>query len=106
MNKLRYISFIIGTNILVLTTKLSVYASGNEAANQLKEILKLLTSFVSKAGWLLVAFGLGKIIMAFMSDDPPGKQRGVTIILGGFFCALIAEILDKVGVTSGFGGLS
>lgn len=70
------------------------------AADELKNFLvgdNGFMNFVSQAGWILIAFGLGQLIMAFKDDNPEAKSRGTMILLGGVFCVSISGILKKLG---------
>ena len=70
------------------------------AADELKNFLvgdNGFMNFVSQAGWILIAFGLGQLIMAFKDDNLEAKSRGTMILLGGVFCVSISGILKKLG---------
>jgi hypothetical protein len=52
---------------------------------------------VAQFGYLLIAFGIGQIVFAFKDDNADSKQRGVMVLLGGTFCAIIKPILIGLG---------
>lgn len=71
------------------------------AADELKNFLigeNGFMSFVSQAGMVLIAFGVGQLILAFKDDNPEAKSRGTMILLGGVFCVTISGILKNLGV--------
>lgn len=71
------------------------------AADELKNFLigeNGFMSFVSQAGMVLIAFGVGQLILAFKDDNPEAKSRGTMILLGGVFCVTISGILTNLGV--------
>lgn len=71
------------------------------AADELKNFLvgdNGFMTFVSQAGMVLIAFGLGQLILAFKDDSPDAKSRGIMLLLGGVFCVTISGILKKLGV--------
>lgn len=75
---------------------------GGGAEDELKKFLigdKGLMTFVSQAGMVLIAFGIGQLILAFKDDNPEAKSRGTMILLGGVFCVTISKILENLGVT-------
>lgn len=70
------------------------------AADELKNFLvgdNGFMTFISQAGWILIAFGLGQLILAFKDDSPDAKSRGTMILLGGVFCVTISGILKQLG---------
>ncbi|WP_097005245.1 hypothetical protein [Lacrimispora amygdalina] len=71
------------------------------AADEFKDFLageNGLMNLVSHAGLVLIAFGIGQLILAFKDDNPEAKSRGVMILLGGVFCVTISTILTSLGV--------
>ena len=71
------------------------------AADEFKDFLageNGLMNLVSRAGMVLIAFGIGQLILAFKDDNPEAKSRGVMILLGGVFCVTISTILKSLGV--------
>lgn len=85
----------------VIKETLDIPISGDGgAADELKNFLvgdNGFMNFISQAGWILVAFGLGQLILAFKDDSPEAKSRGTMILLGGVFCVTISGILKKLG---------
>lgn len=88
--------------LLSITNNLIVYASGNEAAEELKKILTNdshtgLMDIVQSAGWLILAFGIGQMILAFKDDNADSKAKGSMVTLAGVFCITIKLILKTLG---------
>jgi len=118
-NQLRYFYTFLTFLFTSMISKLTVFATeANDADKVIKETLDIPISgdggaadelknflvgdngfmnFVSQAGWILIAFGLGQLIMAFKDDNPEAKSRGTMILLGGVFCVSISGILKKLG---------
>lgn len=78
------------------------YGNGSDAANQLKEILTNdnnngLMDITSMAGSLILAFGIGQMILAFKDDNPDSKSRASMVLMGGVFLIVIPKILTSLG---------
>jgi len=77
----------------------------SDAAGQLEEFIigsddnPGFLDIVSQLGFVLIAFGLGQIFLAFKDDNADSKARGAMILLGGVFCVMIKVILGSIGVT-------
>lgn len=85
----------------IIKEKVDMVVSGEDgAADELKNFLvgdNGFMNFVSQAGWVLIAFGIGQLILAFKDDNPEAKSRGTMILLGGVFCVSISGILRNLG---------
>ena len=74
-------------------------ATGDAAAEQLKQILTNgsgtgLLDILEKAGYVIIVFGIGKMIFAFKDDSPDGKAQGSMVLLAGFFIVFLRKILN------------
>lgn len=75
--------------------------AGTGAADEFERFLTDENGFmtiVSQAGLVLVAFGIGQIVLAFKDDNPAEKSKGVMILLGGVFCVTIKIVLKQLGI--------
>ena len=78
------------------------YGDGSEAAKQLKEVLTNknnngLMDIASMAGFLILAFGICQLILAFKDDNPDSKSRASMVLMGGVFLIVIPKILTSLG---------
>ncbi|WP_373262252.1 hypothetical protein [Hungatella hathewayi] len=88
------------TNKVIKETYDIPTSSDGGAADELKNFLigdNGFMTFVSQAGMILIAFGIGQLILAFKDDNAEAKSRGTMILLGGVFCVTISGILKKLG---------
>lgn len=74
-------------------------STGNDAAEELKQILTNgsgtgLLDILEKAGYVIIVFGIGKMIFAFKDDSPDGKAQGSMVLLAGFFVVILRKILN------------
>lgn len=79
--------------------------TGDDAAEELKKILTNgsgtgLLDILEKAGYVIIVFGIGKIIFAFKDDSPDGKAQGSMILLAGFFIVFLRKILQVLWADS------
>ena len=84
-----------------VVTPMTIDGGEGGAEEELKNFLvgdNGLMTFVSQAGWVLIAFGIGQIILSFKDDNPESKSRGIMLLLGGVFCVAISGILSNLGV--------
>jgi len=82
----------------LILNSMTVFAyENNEASLKLIELLNILMGFVQKAGFALIAFGLGKMVLAFKDDNADAKAKGSMVLLGGVFCVLVKVILQQMG---------
>lgn len=78
------------------------YAADNEASKELKKLLTNssgtgLMDILQKVGFVIIAIGLGKTILAFKDDNPADKAKGSMVILAGAFLYFIKDILKLLG---------
>lgn len=83
--------------LFVINTIPAYAADGTAAANELVGLLKVLMGYVQKVGFVLVAYGIGKMVLAFKDDNAESKARGSMILLAGVFCVVIKTILEQLG---------
>lgn len=101
MKKLKYawlscLCFLFNANMYAYAT-----SAGNEAADALMDLLDLLMGFVQGAGFVVFAFGLGKMILAFKDDNADSKAKSSMVLMGGLFCIVIKPILIVLGALPG-----
>ena len=74
--------------------------SGEEAAEELKEILTDpnvgLFKLIQGAGAVIIALGIGKMVLAFKDDNPGEKAQSTTILLAGIFLVVITTVMNAV----------
>lgn len=89
--------------ICCLSNRNQAFANdGAAAAAELKKVLTNssrtgLLDIVQSAGFVILAFGLGQMIMAFKDDNADQKAKGAMVLLAGMFCIIIKTILVKLG---------
>lgn len=49
------------------------------------------------AGFLILAFGICQLILAFKDDNPDSKSRASMVLMGGVFLIVIPKILTSLG---------
>lgn len=78
--------------------------SGEKAADDLKEILTDpnvgLFKLIQGAGAVIIALGIGKMVLAFKDDNPGEKAQSTTLLLAGIFLVVITEVMNAI--TKGF----
>ena len=77
---------------------MTVLADGDAAADELKKVLTNgsgtgLLDILEKAGYVIIVFGIGKMIFAFKDDNPEGKAQGSMILLAGCFIVVLRTLL-------------
>ena len=100
-NKLIYIKTLMLSIMMNGITAFADDPDGSAAANDLKELLDVFLGYISKAGFVLIAYGLGKMIFAFKNDNAESKAKGSMILLGGVFLVTIDVILTNMGAFDG-----
>lgn len=102
-NKINFVLFSIFCFLYQLP--MTVLADGDDAAAELKKILTNgsgtgILDILEKAGWVIIIFGIGKIIFAFKDDNPDGKAQGSMMLLAGFFIVFLRKILNVLWADS------
>lgn len=75
--------------------------NGNQAAQELRKVLTNdnhtgLMDLVGMAGFVIVAFGIGQMIMAFKDENADAKARAAMVLSGGVFLIVIPQILNQI----------
>lgn len=86
--------------------KFSDFGDGTDAANQLKEFMTNdkktgLYDIIQDIGAVLLAFALGKMILAFKDENPGEKAMAVTLIMGGVLLMSLPSILTTIDADLG-----
>ena len=102
-NKIDFILFSIFCFLYQLP--MTVLADGDAAADELKKILTNgsgtgILDILEKAGYVIIVFGIGKMIFAFKDDNPDGKAQGSMILLAGFFIVFLRKTLQVLWADS------
>lgn len=74
--------------------------SGKAAADELKKVLTDpdvgLFKLIQGAGAVIIALGIGKMVLAFKDDNPGEKAQSTTILLAGIFLVVITSIMNAM----------
>lgn len=88
--------FLLAINILVGTYCPAFAATGAEGT--IKDLLKYFVNLVcmgfSGVGIVIVAFSIGKAILAFKNEDTDGQARAAMAIMVGLFLVAIGPIVN------------
>lgn len=79
------------------------FGDGTETSKKLMELLTNndnngLMDITAMAGYVIIAFGLGQMILAFKDDNADSKSKASMVLLGGVFLVVIKSLLVNLGV--------
>lgn len=79
------------------------FGDGTETSKKLMELLTNndnngLMDITAMAGYVIIAFGLGQMILAFKDDNADAKSKASMVLLGGVFLVVIKSLLVNLGV--------
>ena len=85
-------------SVAVLGTTVTAYASG--AKGLVTNLLGYVFAIFKYIGWLLLAWGVGQLVLAFKNEDADSKSRAMMLLVVAIILTSLGTIFNGLGVIS------
>ncbi len=85
----------------MMATAATAFADGDansEAEGMFDEVVKFFADWIGRVGLVVAFVGATMFGFAIKSDDPEGKQRGLTTMVAGFVVFAVTKSLGLFGI--------
>lgn len=98
-NKLAYASAAgLGTAAAVMPVALASSGNGIQTSNILKSLLQYVFKIFRYIGLILVAWGIGQLVLAFKNDDADSKSRAIMTIVAAAMLFGLGELFRSLNI--------
>lgn len=76
-------------------------AHAGDAEDLVTSLLGYVFAIFRYIGWLLLAWGVGQLVLAFKNEDADSKSRAMMLLIVAIILTSIGTIFNGLGVTGG-----
>ena len=98
--KAHTVANILACAAIPVCTAMMVFADDPDPSTALKNLQQIVFFIFKAIGFIVSAWGLGQLIIAFKDEDANGKQKATMLMIAGILLFSVEKIFSTIGVTA------